>query len=37
MGILMAKQRLLERESKKIVVYSSLTLESDEDLQEFKK
>ena len=36
-GILMAKQRLLERESKKIVVYSSLTLESDEDLQEFKK
>ena len=30
-GDWMSKQRLLERESKKIVVYDDLTLESDEN------
>ena len=30
-GDWMSKERLLERESKKIVVYSDLTLESDEN------
>ena len=36
-GDWMSKQRLLERESKKIVVYDSLTLESVEELMEFQK
>ena len=36
-GYWLTKQLLSERESKKIIVYSSLTLESDENLTEFKK
>ena len=36
-GYWLSKQLLLERESKKIVVYDDLTLESDENLTEFKK
>ena len=36
-GYWLSKQYLLERESKKIVVYSGLTLESDENLSYYKK
>ena len=36
-GYWLTKQLLVERESKKIVVYSDLTLESDENLSYFKK
>ena len=36
-GYWLSKQYLLERESKKIVVYSDLTLESDENLSYYKK
>ena len=36
-GYWLTMQLLSERESKKIIVYSDLTLESDENLTEFKK
>ena len=36
-GYWLSKQLLLERESKKIVVYDSVTLESDENLSYYKK
>ena len=36
-GYWLSKQYLLERESKKIVVYDSVTLESDENLSYYKK